>query len=35
MRKSIWDKAAEKQFKDMPKNFQKDWKELRDIVHGD
>jgi hypothetical protein len=27
-----WEKVAEEQFKSMPKSFQADWAELRELV---
>lgn len=27
-----WDKVADEQFKSMPKDFQNDWKDLRDEI---
>lgn len=34
MRKVNWYKVAEKQFKSMPKDFQDDWRDLRDTVRN-
>lgn len=27
-----WDHIADKQFKNMPKSFQQEWEELREVV---
>lgn len=32
MKGKSWTKVADEQFKRMPKDFQKDWKELRDRI---
>jgi hypothetical protein len=32
MRKGKWAKVADNQFINMPKSFQKDWEELRNVT---
>ncbi len=33
MSQGKWEKIAERQFKQMPKSFQKDWAELCNIIN--
>ncbi len=34
MKQRNWDKIATEQFKSMPKDFQDDWKDLRNTVNS-
>lgn len=33
MSKTKWEKIAERQFNEMPKNYQEDWTELCNIIN--
>lgn len=35
MARKNWDKVADDQFDKLPESFQKDWRELRDIIRKD
>jgi DNA-binding ferritin-like protein (Dps family) len=34
-KKLSWDKIAKKEFKQMPKDYQADWRELHAVVYGE